>query len=181
MRSVREEREVEWSEAFVFVSKPDFFFVCRCFSLQLQIRAWFSEDGSKVICGGENHHIYVWSAAEYQSGGLRLLAESGANGGGNGSEKSDGGGAGGKDEKKSGSIASASASSKEKPDVKCDSSESFRAFTDTCTSAQFLPQNTIRLFSDTEAEASKTRHLMVAAGYQGDLKFFANMGGRKPT
>lgn len=135
--------------------------------VQLQIRAWFSEDGSKVICGGENHNVYVWSAAEYQSG-LHLLQDPTGNG------QTTGGDA--KDDKKN--VLSISS---QKPDVKCDSSESFRAFNDTCTSAQFMPLNTVRLITDTDADAAKMRHLIVAAGYQGDLKFFANFGPRKAT
>jgi hypothetical protein len=68
-----------------------------------------------------------------------------------------------------------------KPDMKCDSSESFRAFNDTCTSAQFLPPNTIRLSAESDADAAKIKHIIIAAGYQGDLKFFENRGLRKAT
>lgn len=94
---------------------------------ELQIRAWFSPDGKHVICGSENHHVYIWSAAEYYA------------------ERS-------------------SANSNAKPEVKCDASESFRAFGDTCTSAQFMPYNTIRLCSESEQEAQKVKDIIVAAG-----------------
>jgi len=127
---------------------------------ELQIRAYFSEDGRYVICGGEDHQVHVWSATEYQPEGstAQQAAASAA------------------------AAASSSSSSTlpipptaaSKTDIKCDSSECFRAFDDTCTSAQFLPSTTIRVAADNEA-----KHLIVAAGYNGQLKFFENRGQRK--
>ena len=114
---------------------------------ELQIRAWFNSDGSKVICGGENQHVYIWSTAEY------LGIPDGHN-------------------------SPTALANQSKPDVKCDSSESFRAFNDTVTSAQFLPNNTIRLSTD-DSEVHKVKHLIIAAGYDGDIKFFENRGNRK--
>lgn len=135
---------------------------------ELQIRAWFSPDGRHVICGGENQHVVVWSAAEYTA-----QASGDANG-----HSAGGGGAG----STNGSAdSSGSSSSSSKPDVKCDSSESFRAFTDTCTSAQFLPPNTIRLSAESDVDAAKIRHLIIAAGYGGEIKLFENRGARKAT
>jgi hypothetical protein len=166
---------------------------------ELQIRAWFSPDGKQVICGGENQHVVVWSAAEYVSSGGGAGASNGniGNGNGAGASSSDvppaqvGVLSPGSSSSSLGSgtssppVALAGASSS-KPDVKCDSYESFRAFTDTCTSAQFLPPSSLRLSAESlpdpsPAEVAKVRHIIVAAGYQGDIKFFENKGPRKAT
>jgi len=184
---------------------------------ELQIRAWFSPDGKQVICGGENQQVVVWSAAEYvgAGGGAGAGAEAAAAGQPSGasgllspgsSTSSLGSAASGMSPPPSSSPPVGSgASSKEKekdkekekesakPDVKCDSFESFRAFGDTCTSAQFLPAASIRLSADTidgggaggagaaGGAPQLPRHIIVAAGYQGEMKFFENRGPRKAT
>jgi len=136
---------------------------------ELQIRAWFSHDGRHVICGGENQHVVVWSAAEYMAdSGAGARAHANANGAAGASHTGS-------------SSSSDSSVPPSKPDVKCDSSESFRAFNDTCTSAQFLPPNSIRLSAPNDADAARIRHLIIAAGYGGEIKLFENRGARKAT
>jgi WD40 repeat protein len=173
---------------------------------ELQIRAWFSPDGRQVICGGENQQVVVWSAAEYMGlssdGGISTnnnnngaamngaAASVSANAGNNAtgmlspSSSSSGGSSSGLNSSSNAVAASSSSSSisSVKPDVKCDSYECFRAFNDTCTSAQFLPPQSLRLCASTcpnEAAAQQVRHIIVAAGYQGEVKFFENRGTRQ--
>jgi hypothetical protein len=69
----------------------------------------------------------------------------------------------------SGGASGASAATPSKPNVKCASFETFRAFEDTCTSAQLLPANTIRLTAASDEEAARVKHLIVAAGFQGQI------------
>ncbi len=183
---------------------------------ELQIRAWFSQDGKLVICGGENQQVVVWSAQEYMApdanggannaaaanssataasstvGGAGGIATASSNSAIAASALSPSGSSGGSSNSSLstanssssslGVSSSSSSSSSAKPDVKCDSCEFFRAFNDTCTSAQFLPPSSLRLSASTcenENEANKVRHLIVAAGYSGEIKLFENRGQRK--
>jgi hypothetical protein len=127
---------------------------------ELQIRAYFDETSKYIICGSENECVYVWNNQQpYNTG-------------------------------------------------KVDSFEYFKACADTVTCARMLPRATIRLAhsvynnntsntavdspsaasvssqslpsaASPSATESQVYHLIAAAGYNGDLRFYEERGGRK--
>jgi WD40 repeat protein len=60
-----------------------------------------------------------------------------------------------------------------------DSYEYFKANATTVTCAQFVPRSSIDLSAEGKEDAAKVQHLIVAAAYNGELKFFENRGKPK--
>jgi WD40 repeat protein len=68
-----------------------------------------------------------------------------------------------------------------KKKTRSESYEYFKGNSTTVTCAQYVPRSSIVLTSENAGEASRIFHLILASGYNGELKFFENRGRPKDT
>ncbi|KAL0043328.1 hypothetical protein WJX79_001633 [Trebouxia sp. C0005] len=107
-----------------------------------QIRASFSADGSSIICGSDDGHVYVWSTDSTSS-------------------------------------SSQTASKKDKEKDKSSSYECFHAHDDIITVAVFAPDTAHRMMDGQNTAlpvaTSTLGHVILTAGYSGEVKVFENL------